>query len=81
MSPQSVAKYVGEKIRSLRKSRDMTQLDLAEALHVNSQMISNWETTKKRLDLDDLHLISSFFELEIQDLLPPKSVNEQAKSS
>ncbi len=34
---------IGEKIKSLRKMRDMTQEDLANYLGVSFQAISKWE--------------------------------------
>ena len=36
-------KQVGKKIVSLRKSRNMTQTELADKMGVSFQAVSNWE--------------------------------------
>ena len=37
------SKQIGELLGRLRKERGMTQLQVAEALHVSPQAVSKWE--------------------------------------
>ena len=37
-------KHIGTLLTQLRRERNMTQLQLAEKLHVSPQAVSKWET-------------------------------------
>lgn len=58
-----------EKLRELRKSRGLTQEELAEALFVSRTAISKWELGKGYPGIDSLKEISNFFSVSIDDLL------------
>ena len=45
---------IGKNIRQLRIRRNMTQDDLARALFVTRQTVSNYETGKSRPDIEML---------------------------
>lgn len=60
---------VGELIRRLRKESHMTQLQLAEKLHVSDKAVSKW---KRGMGCPEVSLIielSRIFEVDMQDLL------------
>lgn len=59
----------GEKLYELRKSRGLTQEELAEALFVSRTAISKWESGRGYPSLDSLKGISSFFSVTIDELL------------
>ena len=50
-----------EKLQELRKSRGMTQEDLAEALYVSRAAVSKWESGRGYPSIDSLKDISGFF--------------------
>lgn len=60
---------IGEKIKSLRKARRLTQEQLAELLSVSSQAVSKWETGLSSPNLDMLPRLAAFFRTSVDDLL------------
>ncbi len=58
-----------EKLQELRKSRGLTQEELAEALFVSRTAISKWESGRGYPSIDSLKVISSYFSVSIDDLL------------
>ena len=58
-----------EKLQELRKSRSMTQEELAEALYVSRTAISKWESGRGYPSIDSLKEISRFFSVTIDDLI------------
>ncbi|MGN0661277.1 MAG: helix-turn-helix domain-containing protein [Oscillospiraceae bacterium] len=58
-----------EKLQELRKSRGLTQEELAEALYVSRTAISKWESGRGYPSIDSLKEISKFFSVTIDDLL------------
>lgn len=58
-----------EKLQELRKSRGLTQEELAEALYVSRTAISKWESQRGYPSIDSLKEISKFFSVSIDDLL------------
>ena len=58
-----------EKLQELRKSRGLTQEELAEALYVSRTAISKWESGKGYPSIDSLKELSKFFSVTIDDLL------------
>ena len=52
---------LGEKLQQLRKTRGMTQEELAEALFVSRTAISKWESGRGYPSIDSLKAPSAFF--------------------
>ena len=72
----------GEKLRQLRKSRGLTQEELADALYVSRTAVSKWESGRGYPGIDSLKEISGFFTVSIDDLLSCEkilSIAEQEK--
>lgn len=61
-------KLIGDKIRTLRKNKGLTQEKLAEALSVTAQSISKWENGLSAPDIALLPVIARFFSISIDDL-------------
>ena len=59
----------GEKLQQLRKSRGLTQEELAEALYVSRTAVSKWESGRGYPSIDSLKEISAYFSVSIDDLL------------
>ena len=60
---------IGEAIRRERRRAGMSQEELAQAIWVSRNTISNWETAATQPDLASLILLGSLFELSIDDLI------------
>ncbi len=58
-----------EKLQELRKSRKLTQEELAEALFVSRTAISKWESGRGYPSIDSLKEISLYFSVTIDELL------------
>ncbi len=59
----------GELIRTLRKEKNMTQLQLAERLHVSDKAISKWERGMGYPEVSLIAELSRVFEVDMQSLL------------
>ena len=58
-----------EKLQELRKSRGLTQEELAEMLYVSRTAISKWESGRGCPSIDSLKAISKCFSVSLDDLL------------
>ncbi len=58
-----------EKLQELRKSKGLTQEDLAKLLFVSRTAVSKWESGRGYPNIDSLKEISKFFDVSIDDLL------------
>ena len=58
-----------EKLVQLRKSRNLTQDELAEALYVSRAAVSKWESGRGLPSIDSLKDIAKFFSVSIDELL------------
>ncbi len=58
-----------EKLQELRKSRGLTQEELAEALFVSRTAISKWESGRGYPSIDSLKEISKYYSVSIDELL------------
>ena len=68
-----------EKLQELRKSRSMTQDELAKALFVSRAAISKWEQGRGYPSLDSLKEISRFFSVSIDDLICSEEIISAAE--
>ena len=68
-----------EKLRELRKSRSLTQEELAEALFVSRTAISKWESGRGYPNLDSLKEISKFFSVSLDELICPEEMISAAE--
>lgn len=58
---------IGNKIRVLRKNKNMTQEQLAEVLGVSSQAVSKWENGVSAPDIELLPVIARYFGITMDD--------------
>ena len=64
----------GEKLQELRKSKVLTQEELAEELYVSRTAISKWESGRGYPSIDSLKEISAFFSVTIDELLSGEKI-------
>ncbi|MBR5182261.1 MAG: helix-turn-helix transcriptional regulator [Clostridiales bacterium] len=60
---------VGDRIQSLRKSKGMSQEELADQVGVSRQAVSKWESEQATPDLDKVVIMSELFEVTTDYLL------------
>lgn len=58
-----------ERIKELRKIKNLTQKQLAEILKTNNSSICDWECGRSQPDLEMLVCIAEFFEISVDYLL------------
>jgi len=60
---------LGEKIQQLRKTKGLSQEQLAEVLNVSRQAISKWETDQSSPEIDKILALSKAFSVTTDELL------------
>ena len=68
---------IGEKIKSLRKKREITQEQLAAYLSISFQSVSKWECGDAYPDITMLPKIAMFFGVTTDELLCIDKIKEQ----
>ena len=63
-----------EKLQQLRKQKNLTQEELAQALYVSRTAISKWESGRGYPSIDSLKAISGFFHVTIDELLSGEQI-------
>lgn len=70
----------GEKIKQARKTKGMTQKELAEAVGAKHNSISNWEKDQNKPDPDTIELLCGVLEIEPNYLLSSvKQLSQKSK--
>jgi transcriptional regulator with XRE-family HTH domain len=69
-----------EKLQELRKSRGLTQAELASALYVSRATVSKWESGRGYPSIESLKDISRYFSVSIDDLLSSEKLLSLAES-
>jgi transcriptional regulator with XRE-family HTH domain len=69
-----------EKLQELRKSRGLTQEELAEALFVSRTAVSKWESGRGYPSIDSLKELAHFFSVTVDALIGPQEILCAAES-
>ena len=60
---------IGERIRECRKLKIMSQSELAEAIGVSDNTISNMETGNNNVKLENIEKVANFFKVSLDYLV------------
>jgi len=71
----------GSLIKELREKNHLTQLELAEKLHVSDKTISKWETGKGYPDITLLEPIASVFNISLTELFSGTQITNSNASA
>lgn len=66
----------GANISKLRKTSDITQMELADRMGISFQAVSNWERGQSMPDIAKLKELSQIFGVSIDDILDNKRTSE-----
>lgn len=67
----------GEKIRTLRKKKNISQEKFAQYLNVSFQAVSKWENSSTYPDIQLLPEIARFFGITVDELLQAEQIDER----
>jgi len=60
---------LGQRLKKVRIDKGYSQSDVATFLNISRQSISRWETDKAYPDIDNLVVLSKYYEVSIDELL------------
>ena len=69
---------IGTTIKQLRRGRDLTQEELAEALGVSAKAISQWENDRTAPDLAQIPALCTYFDISADTLLGIETAQRRA---
>lgn len=58
-----------ESLRKIRKSRNITQKDIAKYLNISQNTYSYWETGKVKIDNEALVKLAKYFDIPLNELM------------
>ena len=61
--------YIGENIKRLRMTKDITQEQLAEFLNISNVAVSKWERGETYPDISLLPVLAKYFDVTIDTLM------------
>ena len=70
-------KKIGHFLRELRKTKGLTQEQLAEHLNVSGRTVSRWETGTTMPDLNLLIELADLYDIDIRELIDGERKNEK----
>ena len=68
-----------EKLQELRKSKGLTQEELAQAIFVSRTAVSKWESGRGYPNIDSLKGLAKFFCVTVDELISPDEIIAAAK--
>ena len=74
MREEDIRNNFSKNLYSLRKSRNLSQAQLAEELNYTYKAVSKWENKETIPDIVNLEAIASFFDITIDELISDKDV-------
>ena len=69
----------GEKLLNLRKSRGLTQEELAQALYVSRTAVSKWESGRGYPSIESLKGIAGYFSVTVDELISGEKLLSMAE--
>lgn len=73
MKDKELQKYIGNKIREIRKSKKISQLDLAYSINMSMNTVSYIELGKIASKIDTLNKIANVLNVDISTFFPNKN--------
>lgn len=71
---------LSERLAELRKKKGLSQMELAEALHVSRQSVSLWENGSTTPAVDRLQLLAEFYGITMDELFYPIEEKPRAEA-
>ena len=68
---------ISNKLKDIRKSRNITQEQLAEKLDVSGSKISSWETNRRDITMTDAINLANLYNISLDNMFNPKPLEEK----
>lgn len=68
---RNCAQKLGEQIRTIRKARGLTQIELAERANMNVTYVGDVERAKENISINKLILLAGALEVPLSELIKP----------
>ena len=65
-----------EKLKKLRKSKKITQEQLAEKLDISRSKVSSWETNRRDMSITEAIRLANIYEVSLDNLFEIKKITE-----
>ena len=66
-----------EKLKKLRKSKKITQEQLAEKLDISRSKVSSWETNRRDMSITEAIRLANIYEVSLDNLFEIKKITEE----
>lgn len=66
-----------EKLKELRKSKKITQEQLAEKLDISRSKVSSWETNKRDMSITDAIKLANIYEVSLDNLFEINKITKE----
>lgn len=70
---------IGKKIKAARTEKNLTQMDLADAMGISYQAVSNWERGNSMPDISKIPELCQILEISMEDLIGNESTTDTVK--
>lgn len=78
---KDVKMVLGENLRYLRKTKNITQTDLAKQLNYSDKAVSRWERGEASPDIESLKAIAKFYNVSIDFLVTEHESSEKLEEA
>ena len=68
---------ISNKLKNIRKNRNITQEQLAEKLDVSRSKISSWETNRRDITMTDAINLANLYNISLDNMFNPKPLEEK----
>lgn len=68
-----IQKYVGNEIKNLRKSNNLTTRELANVIGISQQQISRYEIGENKIYIAIIYVLSIYFDYSLESFFPENS--------
>ncbi len=68
---------ITEKLKELRKSKKITQEQLAEKLDISRSKVSSWETNKRDMSITEAIKLANIYEVSLDNLFEINRITEE----
>ena len=66
-----------DKLKEIRKSKKITQEQLAEKLDISRSKVSSWETNRRDMSISEAVKLANIYDISLDNLFNVKDINEQ----